>query len=296
MGDDFFGHVDEAEAIGAIHAALDAGVTLIDTAPAYGDGLAERIVGRAIADRRDKAVLATKVGVLRTGGDYVHNLKPESIRLEVDASLKRLGVETIDLYQIHWPDKTTPLDESLAELQRQHAAGKYRYLGVSNFNTHLIEQVRAVLPVVSVQPHYSLLRRDVEADLLGYAAKNRIGVLSYGTLAGGILTGKFREMPTFADGDKRDSFYRFYKQPLWDGIQAFLDEIRSIADQIGATPAQVVIAWTVAQRGVTCALVGAKRADQARSNAAAGDLTLSDRAVERIEAAYQLHLSALMRR
>ncbi len=290
MGNDFFGAVDDTESVGAIQAAIDSGVSLIDTAPAYGAGHAEEVVGRAIAGRRDSVVLATKCGIIRTADDFVRNLKPESIRREIDDSLRRLGVETIDLYQIHWPDPDTPLEDSVNELLKQQQAGKFRYLGVSNFPPELLDQIRSMTNVVSTQPQYSMLDRRIEADVLPYVREHGMGVLSYGTLAGGILTGKFREIPSFDEGDNRSAFYDFFREPLWSGIQALLDEIRAVAADRGVTPAQVAINWTFRQPGVSTALVGAKRADQAIANAAAGEWTLSDEEVDRITRAIDTHV------
>jgi len=290
MGDDFFGHVDDTESIAAIHSALDHGITLIDTAPAYGAGHAEEVVGKALKDRRSEAVVATKCGIVRTEDDFVRNLKPESIRREIDDSLRRLGVETIDLYQIHWPDPDTPLEDTVAELIKQQEAGKFRYLGVSNFPPNLLDQIRGMTDFVSTQPQYSMLDRRIESDILPYVREHDLGVLSYGTLAGGVLTGKYTEIPEFEEGDNRAAFYNFFKEPLWSGIQKLLYELQLIATERGVTPAQAAINWTFQQPEVTTALVGAKRPAQAEANAAAGGWQLSEAEIKTITAAIDEHV------
>lgn len=287
MGNDFFGSVDDQKSIEALQTSIDSGVNLIDTAPAYGAGHAEEVVGRAIKGRRDEVVIATKVGINRTPTSFDRNLKPESIRQEIDDSLRRLGVDVIDLYQIHWPDPKTPLEDSLEELVRIREAGKYRYLGVSNFDTELMDQAQEQAGIVSLQPQYSLLVRDAEQTLLPYCLKNDLGVLSYGTLAGGILTGKYKEIPELPEGDNRDKFYKFFQEPEWSAVQGLLEVIGRIAEEHGVTQAQVAGRWAIEQPGITTVLVGAKNGDQAAANAKAGEFELEKQDHERIEEAYR---------
>ncbi|MFW5812665.1 MAG: aldo/keto reductase [Alkalispirochaetaceae bacterium] len=287
MGNDFFGSVDDRKSIEAIETSIDSGVNLIDTAPAYGAGHAEEVVGKAIKGRREEVVIATKVGINRTPTSFDRNLRPESIRQEIDDSLRRLGVDVIDLYQIHWPDPKTPLEDSLEELVRARDAGKYRYLGVSNFDTALMDQAREQAGIVSLQPQYSLLVRDAEEELLPYCRKHNLGVLSYGTLAGGILTGKYTEIPELPEGDNRDRFYKFFQEPEWTAVQGLLKVIREIAGAHGVTPAQVASRWAIEQPGITSVLVGAKNGDQAAANAKAGEFELDEGDFENIEEAYR---------
>ncbi len=290
IGGDFFGETDDDKSIGAIQAAIESGVNLIDTAPAYGDGHAEEVVGKAIKGRRDKVIIATKVGILRDGEKFINNLKPESVRKEIDDSLRRLNVDVIDLYQIHWPDPNTPLEDTLDELSKIQEAGKFKYLGVSNFKPKLMDQVREQMDLVSLQPHYSLLRRNIEGGVLPYCRQNNIGVLGYGTLAGGILTGKFKEIPDLAEGDYRDTFYNYFKEPTWSKVQKLLDVLRDIAEKRSVPVPQVAINWARQQKGVTTALVGAKTAEQARANAGAGQWDLSEEELKRINDGYQKYL------
>ncbi|HKJ69160.1 MAG TPA: aldo/keto reductase [bacterium] len=287
MGGDFFGKVDDKQSIRAIQTAMEEGVNLIDTAPAYGDGHAEEVVGEAILGRREEVILATKVGVLREGEKFVNNLKPASIRQEIEDSLRRLNVDVIDLYQIHWPDPNTPIADTVNELMKIQKEGKFRYLGVSNFKPHLMDEVREKTDVVSLQPHYSLLRRDIEGRVLPYCIENHIGVLGYGTLASGILTGKFSEIPDFGEKDRRHEFYDYFKEPTWSKIQQLLDVLRNIAEKYNRPLAQVAIEWAFQQEGITSVLVGAKNEEQAKSNAEAGGKTLSDKDLKRIEKGYR---------
>ncbi len=286
MGDDFWGSVDDKESIRTIHAAIDNGITLVDTAPAYGNGHSEEVVGKAIKERRDQVVVATKVGIRKSGGKLQKNLSPDSVRQEIEDSLRRLGVETIDLYQIHWPDPKTPLEDTLEVLLKAQEAGKFRYLGVSNFGTDLMDKARTITDLASLQPPFSLLQRDIEDEILPYCNEHDIGVLSYGTLSGGILTGKFREYPTFEEGDHRAQFYPAFNPKIWDKVQNVVDVLREIASERNVPVAQVAINWATAQPGMTCALVGAKRPDQAISNAGAGQWDLNNAELERIQEAY----------
>jgi aryl-alcohol dehydrogenase-like predicted oxidoreductase len=286
MGDDFWGSVDDQESIRTIHAAVDNGINLIDTAPAYGNGHSEEVVGKAIKGRRDKVILATKVGVKKPGGKLKIVLTPESVLEEIDDSLRRLDVDVIDLYQIHWPDPDTPIEDTLEALLKAKEAGKFRYLGVSNFDIPLMDKVRSITELASLQPPFSLLQRDIEAEILPYCNEHKIGVLSYGTLSGGILTGKFKEYPEFEEGDNRKKFYPAFNPKIWDKVQNVVDVLRDIAEEHNVPVAQVAINWATAQPGMTVALAGAKRPEQAISNAGAGQWNLSNNELERIQEAY----------
>ncbi|MFW6313470.1 MAG: aldo/keto reductase, partial [Spirochaetota bacterium] len=247
IGGDFWGEVDDQNSIRAIQAGLDAGVNFIDTAPAYGAGHAEEVVGRAIRGRRDKVVVATKVGVIRTPTQFIRDLSPDSMRKEIDDSLRRLAVDVIDLYQIHWPDGKTPFEKVMEVLLDAQRAGKFRYLGVSNFSVEQMEELRQFGEIVSLQPHYSLLKRDIEQDIVDYCVANSIGIINYGTLGGGILTGKFHELPRFEEGDNRDNFYPWFKEPEWSRVQGIVETLRAIAGERDIPVAHVAIAWTLQQ-------------------------------------------------
>lgn len=287
MGGSTYGQVDNKESIATIQAALDAGINLIDTAPAYGDGRAETVVGNAIKGRRDQVIIATKVGVVRKPGGKWRDLTPASIRQQIEGSLRRLNVDTIDLYQIHWPDPDTPIEDSIAELVKLREEGKFRYLGVSNFDTGLMDSVTRMTELASLQPHYSLLNREIEKDILPYCVKNQIGILAYGSLGSGILAGKYNEKPVFKPGDTRHNFYRFYHEPMWSKAMRLVDVLREIASNHGKPVSHIAINWLTQQEGVTCALVGARRPSQIQENAGAGSWTLSDAELKQINRAWE---------
>lgn len=278
-GSDIFGRVNDQQSIKTIKAAVKAGINLIDTAPAYGDGHSEEVVGRALKelkDQRNELVIATKCGTHREGSDYVRDLSPQQIRKQIENSLMRLNVDVIDLYQIHWPDQNVPLAESAAELVKLKEEGKFKYLGVSNFNVDLLKEISGMTDIVSLQPPYSLLKREIEAEILPYLIENNLGSLSYGTLGGGILTGKYKERPEFEDDqDNRAWFYPFFKEGNWEKTEKLIDLIRKIAASHQKTPAQIAINWSINRPGITTALVGAKSVKQVRENAAAADFELS---------------------
>ena len=287
MGGTTYGHVDDSESIATIQAALDAGINLIDTAPAYGDGRAETVVGNAIKGRRDQVIIATKVGVVRKPGGKWRDLTPASIRQQIEGSLRRLNVDTIDLYQIHWPDPDTPIEDSIAELVKLREEGKFRYLGVSNFDTGLMDSVTRMTELASLQPHYSLLNREIEKDILPYCVKNQIGILAYGSLGSGILAGKYNENPFSRPGDTRHNFYRFFHEPMWSKAMRLVDVLREIASNHGKPVSHIAINWLTQQEGVTCALVGARRPSQIQENAGAGSWTLSDAELKQINRAWE---------
>lgn len=275
MGGVHWGEADNALSVAAIRAALDAGVTLVDTAPAYGWGRAEEIVGKAIRGRRDGIVIATKCGLKPAGTRVLFDLRPAEIRKELEASLRRLGLETIDLYQCHWPDLETPLEETMAELIKMRDEGKIRAIGVSNFDPPLLARALATASVVCLQPPYSLLDRGIEAETLPFCRARNLGVISYGTLGSGILTGKYVSSPRFPEADCRSFFYPFYREPHWGRAQALLAEMRAVAAGRGRPVAQVAVNWVRQQEGITAALVGARTPAQAVENAGALDWELS---------------------
>ena len=276
-GNDIFGEVDDQQSIRAIRTAVDAGITLIDTAPAYGAGHSEVVVGKAIDGIRDQVVIASKCGTHRDGPKYIRDLSPQRIRKEIEDSLRRLNIEQIDLYQIHWPDPDTPLEESVEELLKLKKEGKFKYLGVCNFGVELMDQISEMTDVISLQPQYSLLKRDIEAEILPYLIENNFGSLSYGTLGGGILSGKYKERPEFNDEkDNRDGFYPFFKEENWSQTQELISLMEEIAENHNQSPAQIAINWSIHRPGITTALVGAKTEKQARENAAAADFELNE--------------------
>ncbi len=285
IGDNFWGNYDENESIRAIQAGIDNGINLIDTAPAYGEGRSEELVGKAIKGYRDKVIVATKIGCLQVGEDYILSLKPESICKEIENTLSRLDIDCIDLYQIHWPDESTPLEDSLGMLKKLQEQGKFRYLGVSNFTKDLIEQASGIMDIVSLQPRYSLIEREIEQELLPYCVSKNISVLSYGSLGAGILSGKYHDNTKLSKGDRRKEFYPYFEGEMFERIQQLLVTLKEIAAKYEKPVAHIAINWVWAHEGV-CALVGARNEKQAKQNADAGSWKLSQEDMNMIEAAY----------
>lgn len=290
MGGDFFGAIEDQKCVDSLCASLDHGVNLIDTAPIYGRGHSEELVGKALKGHdRSKIVLCTKVGLMY--GEHPHGdggkcLKADGIRWEIEQSLRRLGTDYIDLYQMHWPDVNTPVEESMEALLKLKEQGKIRYIGVSNFDVPLLERTVKCGEIVSTQPQYSLLERDIEKDVLPWCREKNVGVLSYGSLGAGILTGKFKEPPKAEKGDNRANFYPFFQEPVWSQTQELLKVLREIAEAHDKPVTHVAINWVSQQGGMTCALTGSKNVEQAIMNAAAGDWDLSAEELSTIDAAY----------
>lgn len=290
MGGWMWGGVEESDAISAIHASLDAGITLIDTAPAYGLGRSEAIVGKAIAGRRDQIILATKCGLVWHTQQGTHFFDEEdkpvyrflgadSIRHEVEESLKRLGTDYIDLYQTHWQDATTPIEETMQTLLDLKQEGKIRAIGVSNLSTSEMDSYRSVGQLDSDQENYSMLDRDIEADLLPYTRRHDMAMLAYSPLALGLLTGKIGPDRQFDGDDQRIDNPRFSVENR-QRVREMLEGFQPIARSRNLTIPQLVIAWTVAQPGITHVLVGARNAQQAIENAKTGTVKLSNEELE----------------
>ena len=266
--------------ISAIRSALDAGTDWIDTAEVYGVGASERLVGRAIADRRDDVVVATKVGGKPDGTGF----RPDEVARACDASLARLGIDHIDLYQVHWKEDDVPVEETWGAMGALQDAGKVRWIGVSNYEREDIERCLADRHVDSLQPEFSMLDR-TNADLIRWCGERGIGVVAYGPLAYGMLTGRFSRDDIGRWGDWRDEQDEGVFAPgAVDRNLAIVEALRAIADRVGATTGQVALAWNVAQPGVTAAIAGSRDPEHVRENAAAGDLTLDDTTLAEIDA------------
>ncbi|MFC3231313.1 aldo/keto reductase [Marinibaculum pumilum] len=303
IGGWMWGGTDEAESIAAIRAGIDAGVTLVDTAPAYGMGRSEEIVGKAIAGRRDEVVLATKCGLVwhtdrgnhffDQDGRPVHRyLGPDSIAHEVEQSLRRLGTDHIDLYFTHWQDPTTPVAETMGALQDLKRAGKIRAIGASNVTAADIAAYAAAGTLDAIQEQFSMVHRDIEADLVPACRERGISILSYSSLALGLLTGKIGPERRFEGDDLRISDPRFSVDNRRK-VASFTAELAPVADAHGASIAELVIAWTLQQPGITFALCGARNAGQAVENARAGALVLTAHDLAAIDAAAATHLAGI---
>ncbi len=304
IGGWLFGGVESGRsgAADVVRAAVDAGMSTIDTAPIYGFGLSEEIVGEAIRGRRDDVVICTKTGMRwdRDDGQYffettdedagerrvIHRvLKGDAIIEECEISLRRLGVETIDLYQCHWPDDTTPLDDTMEAMLRLREQGKIREIGVSNFTPEMIDECLDAAPVVCSQPRYSLLSREIEQDLLPYARERNIGLITYNPLEMGLLSGKVTMGRVFGDNDQRKNATWFQPGNRRRVLDA-LESVRTVAEKHDASVAQVAIAWILGQPGITAAIAGGRTLDQVRDNARAGEITLDDAELTAIRGAF----------
>jgi hypothetical protein len=256
-----WGPVDDQAAIAAIQDARSLGVNLFDTAQAYGFGRSERLLGRALAadlrSARDQVVIATKGGLRMDGDRLVRDSSPAWLRKGVEASLDALRTDHIDLYQVHWPDPATPVGETAAALADLVREGLIGHIGVSNYSTAQIEEFSAVAPVETIQPPYHLFRRDIESDLLPYAAARDIGVLAYGPLAHGLLGGTISASTTFGPGDWRAHSPAFTGTGFARNLQV-VAELRAFAAQHGATVAALAVAWVLANPAVQVAIVGAR--------------------------------------
>lgn len=305
IGGWMWGGTDERESIAAIQASLDAGVTLIDTAPAYGLGRSEEIVGKALSGRRDKAIIATKCGLVwhtdkgrhffDQDGKPVHRyLGRDAIRYEVEQSLKRLDTDYIDLYITHWQDPTTPIEETMATLEELRQAGKIRAIGASNVGRGELEQYIAIGGLDAIQERFSMIDREIEADLLPLTRRNGVATLSYSSLALGLLSGGIGPERIFSGDDQRRDNPRFSVGNR-EKVAAFAKTIRPIAEKHGATIAQIVIAWTLEQEGVTFALCGARNPGQALDNARAGTIRLDGDDLSTIDAAIAAKLANMDR-
>jgi aryl-alcohol dehydrogenase-like predicted oxidoreductase len=287
LGNDTFGEIDEDLAIKAINAGIDSGINLIDTAPGYGDGYSERIVGRAIEGKRDKVILATKCGLFRFEGMYVRCGQPALIRLQIENSLRNLKTDYIDLYQIHWPDLNVPLETTFEVLTDLKKEGKIRAIGVSNFNIEQIKTAIELGAIASVQPPLSILdRRSIDNHIISFCCDNNVGTLTYGSLAGGLLTGRFTQPQAVQGKDVRSKYYNYYQEPQWGKAQKVINVMKGIAEDRGVQVSEVAINWSLSQRGVSCALVGASKPYQAQANAKACDWVMTEKEVQEIDSVY----------
>jgi aryl-alcohol dehydrogenase-like predicted oxidoreductase len=275
--------VTEAHSLATLRAALDAGVNFFDTAYCYGyDGESERMVGRALAPHRDDVVIASKCGVHWEHGQQVKDGRPQTIRRECEESLRRLGTDRIDLYYLHSPDPDIPVTASAGALKVLLDEGFVRAVGVSNFRTvELIREFHAVCPVSAVQLPYNMLQRDIEADRLPWCRQNDVAVVVYWPLMKGFLAGKLQRDHQWDPQDRRQD-YPIFRGAEWEKTHDFLDRLRELAAEMGCTVAQLVVAWTIHQPGITAALCGAKRPEQIRETAAALHVPLDAATMHRI--------------
>jgi aryl-alcohol dehydrogenase-like predicted oxidoreductase len=282
-----WGEFDEREAVAAIRQARDLGVNLFDTAQGYGFGASEQLLGRALRDdldkRRDEVVIATKGGLRMTDDGLVRDASRDFLRAGLEDSLRSLGVDHVDIYQVHWPDPSVPFAETAVALEELVQEGKIRHVGASNYDAPQMAEFARIRPVETLQPPYHLFRRDVEAAVLPYAREHDVGVLVYGPLAHGLLTGGMNEHTTFAADDWRS------QSPVFDGdafrrnLEVVVELQRFAAGELGTSVAQLAVAWTLANPAVHVAIVGARSPKHIEEIVAAAQLRLSEEDLERID-------------
>ena len=263
IGGWMWGGTSEAESIATIRAAVDRGITLIDTAPAYGFGRSEELVGKALAEGglRNGVQIATKVGLNWRDGSVYRDSRPVRIRTEIEDSLRRLRTDVIDLYQVHWPDLETPLAETARTLEDLRRAGKIRAIGVSNYSPAQLDTFRAIAKLDAVQSPYNLFEREIDADVLPYARHTRLAVLSYGALCRGLLSGRMTATTTFKGDDLRKVDPKF-QSPRFQQYLAAVEELRRMArERFGKSVLALALRWVLDQ-GPTIALWGARRPEQ----------------------------------
>jgi aryl-alcohol dehydrogenase-like predicted oxidoreductase len=290
---EFYGTTDEGEAIATIHRALELGITFFDTADMYGPFTNERLVGRALAGRRDEVVIATKFGNVRTEGGERLGIRGDAayVKQACDASLERLGVDTIDLYYQHRVDFVTPIEETVGAMAELVEAGKVRYLGLSEAAPATIRRAHTVHPITALQSEYSLWTRDPEAEILPTVRELGIGFVAYSPLGRGFLTGRFTSPDELAEGDFRRNHPRFRGENLERNL-GLVRRVEELADEKGATPGQVALAWVLSRGDDVVPIPGTKRVRYLEENAAAADLELTDDDLQRLEDAFPVGATA----
>jgi aryl-alcohol dehydrogenase-like predicted oxidoreductase len=283
---EFYGRADEGEAIATIHRAIELGVDFLDTADMYGPFTNELLVGRAIADRRDKVVLATKFGnERREDGSWVGiNGKPEYVRSACEASLRRLGVEHIDLYYQHRVDKTVPIEETVGAMAALVEEGKVRHLGLSEASPETIRRASEVHPISALQTEYSLWTRDPEAEVLPTVRELGIGFVAYSPLGRGFLSGRFRSPDDLPADDFRHNHPRFQGENFRRNLE-LVERVREIAEEKGVTPGQLALAWVLAQGKDVVPIPGTKRREYLEENVAATEIELTADDLARLDEA-----------
>ena len=286
-----WGPQDDEESINTIHRAIDLGINWVDTAAVYGLGRSEEVVGRALKGRENRPYVFTKCErVWDANGKVSGSLRPESIRRECEASLKRLQIDAIDLYQIHWPDPESDIEAGWEMMAQLKAEGKVRYIGVSNFNVEQMKRAMAIAPITSLQPPYSLLHREIEAEILPFCIDHNIGVIVYSPMASGLLTGSMtrERIANLPQDDWRRNNKDFQEPQLTRNL-----ELTQLLTDIGfphqMSPGAVAIAWTLAHPGVTGAIVGARRPDQINDLIGAAEFRLSDTEMEEVNEFLRQH-------
>ncbi len=266
-------NTDECTVQQTLEAALQAGIRLIDTAPIY--GASEELLGRALLGRRSRVLLSTKCGLVRNGSWTDHDLRASTIRTQLETSLRRLQTDTIDIYFIHYLDPQVPWQEVLNTLVALQQQGKIRHIGVCNIPADVLEEMARTGLISCVQDELSVLHAQKATRILEICRTYQLGFMAYGPLCGGILSGKYRKEPNLRRADARNYFYKCYRGEAFEKVQPIVARVQQIADKKQVLPAQVALAWVLAQPGVTCALPGARSAQQVQQNAHASSVILT---------------------
>jgi aryl-alcohol dehydrogenase-like predicted oxidoreductase len=287
-----WGGADDKESIKTIHRALELGFNFIDTAPVYGFGKSEKVIGQALKEwgNRGDIVIATKCGLEWDEKENVRrNSSPQRIQYEVDQSLKRLGVDCIDLYQVHWPDTQTPFEATMQVLQKLQESGKIRYIGLSNFSKEQISACLQAGPVHSLQPPYNIFEREAEKELLPFCMENGIATLGYGGLCRGLLTGKFTGDEQFAKGDLRRFDPKFKPDRFKQYLKA-VDALKKLAAKYDKTVAQFALRWAIQQPGLTTVIAGARTPRQVEDNAGVSDWRITEEDIRKVDEILEKHI------
>ena len=284
IGGDNYGPVDREASIQAIRTMIDNGVNLVDTAPCYGNGYSEKVVGEALAGGyRDKVLISTKVGLVTSANGYDRDSSFKNIMREVESSLYNLKTDHIDFYFVHWPDAHTPFAETMSALELLRKQGKIRFIGVSNFTKEMIEECEKYGKVDVQQPPFSMVDRTY-VDLMQWGAARGIDSLTYGSMGAGILSGKYRTTPDFPEGDTRLTFYDYFREPKFSKVQELLKVMDEVAEAHGKPVGQVALNWSTQKDYVGCALVGVRSDAHAIENCAAYDWSLTDDEIAKLDA------------
>lgn len=275
IGGDNYGPVDREGSIRAIRTMVDCGVNLVDTAPCYGNGYSEKVTGEALQGIRDKVLISTKCGLITSAAGYDRDSSFRNIIREVESSLYNLKTDHIDFYFIHWPDLHTPFAEAMMAMELLKKQGKIRFVGVSNFTIEQIEECRKYGQIDVQQPPFSMVDQSF-TDLMRWGAQEGIDAMTYGSMGAGVLSGKFRALPDFPEGDTRLTFYDYFREPKFSKIQELLRRMDQIAETHGKPVSHVAMNWSTQKDFVGTALVGVRSEAHARENCSAFDWSLTE--------------------
>ncbi|MCY3901588.1 MAG: aldo/keto reductase [Caldilineaceae bacterium] len=288
-----YGHFDESEVVAAVQSALDLGINLFDTAEGYGYGQSERLLGKALGARRKEAIVVTKFGIYRPEGEWQRDSRREMALAAIDRSLKALGTDYVDVYLIHWPDRETPLEESMRALEEIVQAGKARFVGVSNFTPDQIETCMATRRVDIAQYGYHMFDRRLEREIFPTIAEHGIGLMTYGSLAHGLLAGAFTPETTFDEDDWRSNGIAFniplFTEEVFARNVAAVEDLKPIAARHGKTMAHLALRWVLSNPVVSVALVGFRRPAEVEEGAASLNWSLDEETLEEIDAVFAKH-------